>query len=513
VNAPFVSPMPPKNDNGGPPLDDDAVIDHLRRRCESDFRFFVRYFFKHRNASKFIFHEELHGVICDTLMDVYCGDVQNVIFNMPPRYGKTELIVILFVAWCYVKNRNCEFLHLSFSAELVLQNSDAIREIIHSPEFKQLWPDVRIRPSKDAKKLWEIEDGGSFYAAPAAGTVTGMGAGRTDEMATGEFVFSGALIIDDPLKPDDANSDTERKKVNNRWAGTIRSRRNSPKSTPVICVMQRLHLEDFTATLLADGELRFKHVSLPAILDRGKPTERALWPFKHDLPTLKRMENAATAKERYEHASQYNQTPIVFGGNVIKGEWFVRVRVLPKMKWRCIYVDTAMKAKEANDYSVFTEAGKGEDGKCYILHVRRGKWEAPALERNACDEWDRAVARDVSQWGKLRKMKVEDKASGTGLIQKLKTGMPDSFGKPTRALIPVQGIERSTDKYSRVNDIAGFIETGYVAFLEGEPWAAEFVSECEAFTPNDTHAYDDQVDTMADAIDDILGAKPRGFFG
>lgn len=488
------------------------MVDHIRRRCESDFRFFVRYFFRHKSGSKFIF-AEVHNIICDVLMDVFNGDLQNVVFNMPPRYGKTELIVIMFVAWCYVKNPKCEFLHLSFSAELVLRNSDEIREVIHSPQFKQLWPHIKIAPAKDAKKLWEIEDGGSFYAAPSAGTVTGMGAGRTDELADGEFNFSGAIIIDDPLKPDDANSDIERNKVNRRWASTIKNRRNSPKSTPVICVMQRLHRYDFTQTLIEDVAENFRIVSLPAIMDQGKPTERALWPFKHDLEALRKMETAPTSEERYTFASQYMQAPSVRGGNIIKGDWFKRVRELPKMKWRKIYVDTAMKAKEANDYSVFEEWGAGEDGRAYLLHVHRGKWEAPALEQNSCMEWDRALSRDVAQWGRLRVMAVEDKASGTGLIQKLKTGFPDSTGRPTRALIPVQAIERTTDKYSRVNDVAGFIETGYAAIPDGAPWASEFIAECEAFTADDTHAHDDQIDPMVDALNDILGAKPRGFFG
>jgi predicted phage terminase large subunit-like protein len=475
----------------------EQLIARIKDRCENDFTFFVRYFFKHRKGTKFVFNEH-HEVICQNLMDVYNGLVEGYICNMPPRYGKTELIVIMFTLWCFVRNRRCEFIHLSYGLPLALENSDAIRTIIKSAEFQQLWPDFQVKDSKDSKHAWATKEGGSFMAAQAGGTVTGFGAGRLDEYdsRTGEFKFSGAITIDDPLKPDDAKHDKIRNGVNERWHSTIKSRRNSPR-TPVICVMQRLHQEDFTAELLKDTDIVWRHRIMKALIDEDGPKERALWADKHTVERLKRMK----AVNAYVFASQMQQEPSPMGGGLIKGDWFNRYSVLPKIKFRKVYVDTAQKTSERHDYSVFEVWGMGEDGNIYLLDVLRGKWESPDLRKKAKDFWAKHKAMDVFKLGHLRQMRVEDKASGTDLIQSLK--------KDRVVPIPVFAQQRSVDKVVRVNDAAPYIEAGMVYIPEegSAPWLSDFVQECEAFTADDTHANDDQIDPLCDAIMDLLGGR------
>lgn len=475
----------------------EQLIARIKQRCEEDFTFFVRYFFKHRKGAKFIFNEH-HEVICADLMDVYNGKVEGYICNMPPRYGKTELIVIMFVLWCFVKNRRSEFIHLSYSLPLTLENSDAIRTIMKSKEFRQLWPDLMAKESKDSKHAWATREGGSFLAAQAGGSVTGFGAGRLDEWDedTNTFVFSGCIIIDDPLKPDDARHDNIREGINSRWHSTIKSRRNSPK-TPVICVMQRIHEDDFTAELLRDEDIVWRHRIMKALIDEGTPNERALWPQKHTVERLKRMK----AANEYHFSAQMQQSPSPAGGGKIKGEWFKRYRMLPQLKYRKIYVDTAQKTKERNDYSVFEVWGHGVDGNIYLVDLLRGKWESPDLRKKAKDFWAKHKGADTVKMGHLRQMRVEDKASGTDLIQSLKVDpvMP----------IPVHAQQRNIDKVTRVGDASPYIEAGFVYIPEEgtQPWVSDFVTECESFTDNDTHAYDDQIDPLCDAIMDMLSSS------
>ncbi|MNO38271.1 Terminase-like family protein [compost metagenome] len=476
----------------------EQMIDRIRQRCEEDFEFFVRYFFKHRKGVKFIFNDH-HHVICQDLMDVYNGMHQGYILNIPPRYSKTEVVVILFTVWCYVKNPKCEFIHLSYAQPLVLENSDAIRTVIKSAEFTQLWPHIKTKDNKDAKGAWATSANGMFLATPAGGTITGFGAGRMDEWNedTGEFKFSGAILIDDPLKPDDARHPTMLSGVNKRWDETIKSRRNSPK-TPVILVMQRLHEEDFTAELLKDDSVQWFHRVMPAIVDEGMPTERALWPAKHDLETLKKMK----AKSAYVFSGQYGQKPSPLGGGLIKGAWFGRYKVLPRQKYRKIYVDTAQKTKERHDYSVLEVWGHGEDGNIYLLDLKRDKWESPDLRKNARDFWNKHRGVSSETHGHLRQMRVEDKASGTDLIQSLKRDKTNP--------IPIYAQQRNIDKVTRVGDASPYIEAGFVFIPDPElglPWVSDFVSECESFTSDDTHAYDDQIDPMCDAIMDMLGGR------
>lgn len=462
------------------------LISYLRQRCEDDFSFFVRYFFKHQKGSRFKFNWH-HEEICTALMRVFKGEDTFLIVNMPPRYSKTELIVKMFSAWCFVKNPRSEFIHLSYSDPLALDNSEAIKSILKSSEFMQLWPEITIQQNKDSKKAWSTSGNGSFYATAAGGSVTGFGAGRVDEGDDG-FTFSGAIIIDDPLKPDDAHSNPKRTAINRRWDETIKSRRNSNK-TPVIVVMQRLHEDDFCGTLLSDTEFDWKVLELPAIVDEGKSTERALWPDKHSIDDLRLMKS----KNSYQFAGQMQQRPSPLGGGIIKGAWFGRYSVLPKIKWRACFGDTAQKAKESNDYQVAQCYGLGEDGCLYLIDVLRDKFEGYELEKRFPDFW---IKQKASDNGRLRYFGIEDKSSGTDLIQKMQ--------KVIKPKIPVKAIQRSTDKVSRVMDVQGYIEAGYVKIPDDAPWVSDFISECEAFTKNDTHAYDDQIDPLCDAISEML---------
>ncbi len=94
---------------------------------------------------------------------------------------------------------------------------------------------MSLKKDAQSKKKWFNEYGGGMYATASGGAITGFGAG-----VDGVEGFSGAILIDDPLKPDDAFSEIERSKVNNRYNNTIRSRTNTD-NTPIIVIMQRLH--------------------------------------------------------------------------------------------------------------------------------------------------------------------------------------------------------------------------------------------------------------------------------
>jgi predicted phage terminase large subunit-like protein len=262
-------------------------------------------------------------------------------------------------------------------------------------------------------------------------------------------------------------------------------------------------------------------VRIPAILDAEylktlpkkygdliKPSETvngrfSYWPEKQPLQGLLKMERGDGKDEkgnrvsRYVYASQYDQRPTVLGGNVIHGKDFVRYKVAPRIVWRKIYVDTAQKTSERNDFSVFEEWGYGEDGKIYLLDLIRNRWESPELRRTAIAFWAKHKPRDVFKFGTLRKLMVEDKSSGTDLIQTLKLAPHN---------LPIEAIERTKDKLTRVMDALPYIESGQVCIPEDAPFTSDFVSECEAFTADDSHDHDDQVDPLCDAIQDMLAS-------
>ena len=241
------------------------------------------------------------------------GEIQNLVINIPPRYGKTELAVICWIAQRLACNPKAKFIHLSYSDDLALDNSAKAREIIGSDWYQELWP-LQLKDDADSKKKWYTTEGGGLYATAAGGAITGFGAGSTEQPDDG--LFYGAIIIDDPHKVEDAQRDNERKKVCDRLNSTIKSRRNSRK-TPIIIIMQRLHEDDLSGFVLAGGmEEPFHHIKLPAIKDDGT----ALWPFKHTVEELLR-EKAA---DPFTFSGQMQQEPSPEDGTFFLKAWFKR---------------------------------------------------------------------------------------------------------------------------------------------------------------------------------------------
>lgn len=276
--------------------------------------------FKARFGNKFVVNWH-HQLLCNEIEDLVWGrSVSNVgtpgptellVINMPPRYTKTEICVVNFVPWVLTFNPAAKFIHSSFSDDLVNHNSSKAREILDHEAYAGLW-DVNIAPDTDSKSLWMTEQGGGLYVAPARGTITGFGAGVTHHGAYGRN-FGGGILIDDPLKPDDARSDVIRGAVNERLLTTFISRRNS-RETPIILIMQRLHEDDMTGFILnGNTGLRVRHVKLPALQKDGT----ALWPYKHTAEELLNMQNA----EPYVFSGQMQQDPSPPQGRYFKNEW------------------------------------------------------------------------------------------------------------------------------------------------------------------------------------------------
>lgn len=292
-------------------------------KSKSSLLFQTRYLFKKSQNKKFIVGDH-HQQIANVLELVLKGELTKVMINIAPRYGKTELAVKNFVAHALALNASANFIHLSYSDDLALDNSEAIRDMVETEAYQQMFPHVQIKQDSDAKKKWYTTEGGGVYARAAGGQVTGFGAGKVDEEKTPEQIaedeaafmselggmlddlniksgFNGALIIDDPIKPDDADSDTIRERINNRFNSTIRNRVNS-RNTPIIIIMQRLHENDLCGYIMSQeaytydleealaDKSKWYVLSIPVIKNYGEENAEALWPFKHTLKELLDME-------------------------------------------------------------------------------------------------------------------------------------------------------------------------------------------------------------------------------
>jgi predicted phage terminase large subunit-like protein len=298
------------------------------------------------------------------------------------------------------------------------------------------------------------------------------------------------VILDDPISADNANSEAKLEAARIAFTETLPTRVNNEKSA-IVVIMQRLHEKD-TSGVILDMGLPYVHLCIPMRFEAARRCVTPIWSDPRtvdgELMFPERFGEAQVAElERtlgsYGAAGQLQQRPAPRGGGILKTQWFRYWNSLPPLEWRILTVDTAQKTDQQHDYSVLQCWGRTPTGQAVLVDQVRGKWEAPELIVQA-----RAFfIKHQTGMGKLRAMYVEDKVSGTGLIQTLR-----------REGVPVLPIQRAKDKISRAYDAAPFIEAGNVQLPQDAPWLSDFLSEVESF-PGAAH--DDQLDPMFDAVD------------
>lgn len=408
------------------------------------------------------------------------------VIQAPPQHGKSVQIIDL-IAWIAGRSPDKKAIYTSFSSRLGIRANLRIRRTMSSVMYGRIFPDTHINgcrkdtPASDAIRnsdlLEYVNHEGFFRNTTVNGSITG------------ESLDLG--VIDDPIKGrKDANSKTIRDAAWDWFTDDFFTRFD--ESAALIAILTRWHVDDPIGRLI-EKDKGIKVLSYQAIATKDEKNRKegeALFP-EHKSANFLLQRKSVMDSSSWE--SLYQQNPFIKGGEIIKGAWFGRYTVLPKLKWRACFGDTAQKKKESNDYQVAECYGLGEDGKLYLIDLMRDKFEAYELEKRFPDFWTKQKALDN---GRLRYFGIEDKSSGTELIQKMQ--------KTIKPKIPVKAIPRSIDKLTRVQDVLGYIESGHVMIPESAPWVHDFIAECEAFTADDAHDHDDQIDPLCDAISNML---------
>lgn len=328
---------------GGRIINTDAFT-FTRKLLTGNLYFFTRYFFAYLNGTKF-FQSEHFRKISHLLTSVLNNDhpTNCVMINMPPRSGKTEMAIVNFAAMGFAINPTSEFMHLSTSASLVNRNVTNMRKIMNCDPYRMFFPETEL--DNNASGSIKTTAGGTMYAAPFLGQITGFGCGRL-----GADKFSGAMLIDDPVKTQDAMSDTIREKVNFTWANTIVSRKNDSK-TPIIVTAQRTHENDFCGFLLQEeGTIeeggKWDVLELPAIIttmnEAGEEVEESIWEQRLPLEYLHRQRDI----DPWVFDTQYMQQPRALEGLMYPNNfktWDVNASIQGIEK---CYIDTADEGKD-----------------------------------------------------------------------------------------------------------------------------------------------------------------------
>ena len=415
-------------------------------------------------------------VIAAKLTAVREDKIRRLIINLPPRHLKSLLASIAFPAWCLGHDPSAQILCVSYAQDLADKLARDCRAIMMSPWYRRIFS-TRLAPHRQAVQEFITTCQGYRLATSTGGVLTGRGA--------------DIILIDDPLKPDEALSDSQRQAANEWYDHTLYSRLNDKRHGAIVIIMQRLHEDDLVGHVL--GQEQWEILSFPAIAETDEEHRiemilepkcfrrrqgEALHPDREPLEVLDRIRRTIG---EYNFAGQYQQSPAPLGGGLVKAEWFKRYREneLPERFDRIVQSwDTANKATELSDFSVCTTWGV-KDKNLFLIGVFRRQLEYPALKR-AVREQQRLFGATV--------VLIEDKASGTQLIQELIT---DGCHGVTR-------YQPTGDKTMRLHAQTAIIENGFVHIPETAPWLAEYLHELTVF-PKGKH--DDQADSTAQFLD------------
>jgi predicted phage terminase large subunit-like protein len=437
------------------------------------------------------FDENWHlAAMAHQLDRVGAGKTRQLIINVPPRSLKSITVSVAWVAWRLGHDPSLRFVCCSYSQELALKHARDCRLVMQSEWYRSAFPRTILSKDRNAEHDFTTTARGGRFSTSVGGTLTGRG--------------GDIIIIDDPIKPEDAASESARKAAIEWFGGTLLSRLNDKASGAIVLVMQRLHEDDLPGHLLgaAGG---WDLLSLPAIAEVDEEI-----PIGRDL--IKRRRVGDLLHERRENRSvldalkasmgsaafsaQYQQAPIPADGALVQRAWFRRYDRLPYRSYGdriVLSLDCASKEGVLNDYTVCITA-LVKNNEVYLLDVIRERLNFPDLVKRVI-AISRRHAAPVS-------LLIEDAASGQQLIQHLWHVQP--AGVPRAISIRPNG-----DKMARMSRATSRIEAGELLLPRDAPWLADFEREILGF-PNGR--YDDQVDALSQLLN-WSHARPISFAG
>ena len=189
-------------------------------------------------------------VMCAALEDCRRGTNRRLIINIPPRSLKSLTASVAFPAWLLGHKPSVKIISASYGQGLSDKHARDCRQIMNSQFYHELFPATRFS-DRQAVQEYETTAGGFRYSTSVGGPFTGRG--------------SDFIIIDDPLKPDQALSDIERDNANTWFSNTVRTRLDDQRTGVIIIIMQRLHMNDLVGHVLTTDT--WKVLKFPAIAE------------------------------------------------------------------------------------------------------------------------------------------------------------------------------------------------------------------------------------------------------
>jgi predicted phage terminase large subunit-like protein len=417
-------------------------------------------------------------------------DKLGIIINVPPRTAKSSFVTIAFPVWCWIVKPQMRFSCYSYSNELSTEHSIKRRKLIQSDWFQNLWGDrFSLASDQNLKTHFDNNKTGQMISTSVGGTATGKG--------------GDVLILDDPLNPDQAASDTERPAVNKWIDNTLRSRMNDMANDIMIVVMQRLHEQDPTGYLMEQNGSGIIHVSIPLECE-GVKTPDGLMPVHYEFPVSHRIVTMqpgqilmpakfpSAAVEalkilRLTWAGQFQQRPAPLEGNMIKRKDFrfyggldsetgiVDAPLPARFDFTLVSCDAAFKDLDTSDFVCVLSVGVAGSRR-YILDLVLKHLDAKATELEINRQRLNCRASVVL---------IEDKANGSAIIKSLRYKVPG-----------IVAVNPEGGKMSRMFAASGEMQSNNWYMDRNAAWTEPFVTSMCTF-PNAKN--DDDVDAWTQA--------------
>jgi predicted phage terminase large subunit-like protein len=435
----------------------------------NDFGAFTYEAFKALNPGQRLIPNWHIDAICYHIQQMLTGDARKrLILNLPPRTLKSFIVSVALPAWLLGRNPGSRIICASYADELATKFSRDCRALLETPFYKRLFPRTRLNPKKASEGEFETTKRGYRLATSVGGTLTGRG--------------GDVLIVDDPIKANDAESEVARRAATDWFHNTALSRLDDRAESLICLAMQRLHVDDLSGILIERG---WPSMVLPAIAVEAadyaigedefhhRPVGQLLQPERDTAEAIDELRREIGSRV---FAAQYQQNPTPPDGNMIKASWLGRYDRAPErynFQRVVLSCDPAGKAGAHNDYTAITILGVQQQA-LYVLHVSRGHWTV--LQMHA------QIIALAAQWH-VDLVILEDTSSGMGLIQLLRE----------QSRLSVVGRKPDADKETRMCRQQGRFEAGRVLLPNEAPWLADFESELLAFPSG---RYDDQVDAL-----------------
>ncbi|HOX69828.1 MAG TPA: phage terminase large subunit [Burkholderiaceae bacterium] len=404
------------------------------------------------------------------------GKMPRLIINLPPRHLKSFIVSVVWPAFILGQDPSAKIICISYSDDLAKALSRDFKRIVESDWYRAIFPNVRLTKVTEGEVITDA--GGGRYATSVGGTLTGRGA---------DFI-----LIDDPIKPEEATSDKARQAVNEWYRSTLLSRLDDKQRSVLILVMQRLHVNDLTGYVEAGGG--FQKLSFPAIATRddtvelrngGRYFRREGEPLHGDREGIEVLKRIRDEVGNFNFSSQYQQSPATPDGSMFKRKWFKLTDQAPEINSTgtlYVSIDSAISTSDTADYSAFSVI-YAHATKYFVVQAERGRWDYESLKAKAL-----GYVKQFSRSGFPVHFVIERAGSGISLLKYLE----DLRHERIRCF----NYSPKSDKVIRAAYAIPIVESGrvYIVNVPGQnAWVEPYINEFVSFPHG---RFDDQVDSL-----------------